>query len=126
MQKDLDFEINKATPLYYLMAYYLLCYIEYNYVYKDKNKLENSSKIDTFLTNIEDLINLKNEEENGSYNRQKLNQLKHQLDRFELFKECKDSEKIMFFMFEIIRDLAIWSDEIVAEQLKKRFIDFNL
>ena len=99
------------------MAYYLLYYIEYNYVYKENDRFAYSSKIDTLLTNTENLLISKSE----AYNTKRLSQLKLQLARFELLKEWRNSEKIILFMSDIIRDLSLWSNEIVNEQLEKRF-----
>jgi len=86
-------------------------------IYKENDRFAYSSKIDTLLTNTENLLISKSE----VYNTKRLSQLKLQLARFELLKECRNSEKIILFLSDIIRDLSLWSNEIVNEQFEKRF-----
>ncbi len=121
MLKDLNIKIPRQNRLSWKLAFYLLHYIQYNYLFRENDKLNNISKINALLTYSENMIILKHNGENTIINRQKLNQLKSSLDQFNLLKESKDSRKLMFFMFEVIKNLKLWDRNIVLDHFKTRF-----
>ncbi len=118
----LDLSLNfSGKPLFYIIAFYLLHYVDYNYIFKKSDKLELISKINSHLIYTENMILSRSKEEKILYNRTKLINLKTQLDQFNIIKDIKDSKRIILFMFQIIIDLSLWNKDHIINQFKMRF-----
>ncbi len=114
-QNDLNYIIKEKYELYSILAYYLKHYIEYNYLFNETVKYK--TQIDNFIEETEKIIISKSK----IYDNNKLNQLKKLLSKFELYKDCKNPEKIISYMEDVLRELSLWSNKTIKEQFKLRF-----